>query len=258
VVVNKPGGGGSRGWAALSAAKPDGYSIGTVSNSTVIHKYLLKGVPYDWEKNFKLICTFAYAPIAIVVRKGAFGSIQEFIKKAKDNPDSIKIGISGKWTTEDFAYQLLQEEAGIKLRRVDFAGGGERMTALLGGHIDAISAPPSEWKSLYDAGSLDALLICREKRVPSLPQIPTSKELGFNIEQTSMYMMGAPGGTPDPIVNFLSGAFKKGIAEPAFINGAAKIGVTASWISPEESLKIWKRMDQDFQLIIKKFDLKPL
>jgi len=254
VIVNKPGGG--RGWAALAAAKPDGYTIGGISNVIIAHAYLLKGVTYNL-RSFRPITRIGYGLCGLFVKKGGPYDIplKELIKKAKERPDTIRAGIGGTWAIADFVRGLFEDVADIKTLRIPFPGVGEVIPALLGGHVDIEYG--SEWGPLYKAGKLNVLALAIEKRDPRVPEIPTFRELGYDVVLAATHYVGAPAGTPDPIINYLSEAFKKGFAEPAFVEALDNLECVGGWESPESSVKSLEQIDKIYQRVIKKLDLKP-
>jgi tripartite-type tricarboxylate transporter receptor subunit TctC len=259
IVVNKPGGGGARGFAALAAAKPDGYTIGLLSQSVIAQPYLLKGITVDYRKNFKLISQIDYSAQGLVVKKGSPWdiSLKEFVKRAKEKPESIKVGVGGTWTAQDFARAIFEEVAGVQLINVRFTGASETVPNLLGGHLDCFFGPSSEWTPLHKAGKVSVLAVSNDQRDPRFPEIPTFKEQGYDVSLPSYHWVAAPAGTPDAIVDFLAECFKKGFAEQGFKDAADNLGATAAWASPAESLKTMERIDELYLKVVKKYDLKP-
>jgi tripartite-type tricarboxylate transporter receptor subunit TctC len=259
VVVNKPGGGGARGFAALASAKPDGYTLGLLSQGVIGQPYLMKGVTINYRKNFRIICQIDYSAQGFYVKKGGpyDVSLPELIKKAKDKPGTIKVGIGGTWTAQDFVRAIFEDETGVKLVRVPFPGAAEAIPAILGGHIDAVIGPASEWTPLYKGSKVSVLGLSADKRDPRVPDIPTFKEIGYDVVLMSAHWVGAPAATPDAIINILAEAFKKGFAEPDFMTAASNLGATGAWESPEDSLKSMDKVDQIYQRVVKKYGLKP-
>jgi tripartite-type tricarboxylate transporter receptor subunit TctC len=259
VVVNKPGGGGARGFAAIAAAKPDGYTIGLISNSVIAQPYLLKGVTFHYKKSFRPIAQIDYSAEGLFVKKGGPYDIplKAIVKKAKENPDTIKVGIGGTWTAQDFARAIFEEEAGVKFIKVPFPGAAEAIPALLGGHVDLVFGPAAEWAHLYKAGKVSVLAVSTEQRDPRFPDLPTFKEFGYDVVISVIHWVAAPAGTPDPIVNLLAEAFKKAFAEQGFMETADRLGATAAWESPEGSMKAMEKLEQLYLRVIKKYDLKP-
>lgn len=260
VVVNKVGGGGVRGYAAISSAKPDGYTMGLLGQSVMVHPYLLKGVTYNYKKDFRILSQVDYSAEAFFTKKGGPYDIplKELVKKAKEKPETIKMGVAGSvWGAPDFTRAFLEEEAGVKFNRVPFPGAGDLIPAVMGGHSDLGVGPSAEWAPYYKGGQFSVLAVCTEKRDPRYPDIPTAKELGFDVVFSAYHWIGAPAGTPDPIVNLLADAFKKAFSEQGFKDGCDHLGATAAWDSPEGSLKAMEKVEQLYLKVIKKYDLKP-
>lgn len=260
VVVNKPGGGGTRGFASLAAAKPDGYTIGIVSTSAILQPYLMKGVTFHYRKSFRIICQVGYTAEGVYVKKGGPYDIPfpEIIKRAKEKPNTIKAGVGGTWTGSDVTRFILEDQTGAKFIRVPHpAGGQELIPAVLGGHTNFNIGEGAQWAPLYKAGKFNILAISTERRDPRFPAIPTLKELGYDVVYAVNFWIGAPAGTPDSIVNFLAEAFRKGCAEEGYKEASDIAFNTPGWESPAEALKAMDRVDTTFQRLVKKYDLKP-
>jgi tripartite-type tricarboxylate transporter receptor subunit TctC len=257
VVVNKPP--AARGFAALAGAKPDGYTIGIISNSTIGQQYLLKGVTFHYRKSYRVICQIDYSAEGLYVRKGGPFDIplKELIRRAKEKPETLKAGIGGAWTAQDFTRAIFEEEAGVKFIRIIYPGAAEAIPNLLGGHVDLEFGPASEWASLYKAGKVNVLGVSTERRDPRFPDIPTFKEQGVETVMSAFHWIAAPAGTQDGIIQYLSEAFKKAFSEQGFRDAADSLGATGAWESPEESLRGMDRLDELTQRVVKKYDLKP-
>ena len=261
VVVNKAGGGGTRGYAFVAAAKPDGYTLGNLNVAVIFTPYLVKGVTYDYKKSFRIISKTAIMPIGLYVKKGGPYDIplKELVKKFKEKPNTIKIGVGGNWVPEDIVRAVFEDEAGVQGIRVPFTGGGgETIPALLGGHTDINFGGASHWAELYRSGKVNVLATTLDKRDPGMPNIPTFKENGFDMAGImNIYWVGAPAGTPDAVVNHLAEAFRKGLADPGYAAGMANLGCTAAWEGPADSLKEMNKIEQTFLKLVKKYNLQP-
>jgi tripartite-type tricarboxylate transporter receptor subunit TctC len=260
VVVNKPGGGGSRGFSSLAAAKPDGYTIGIVSQSAILQPYLMKGVTFNYKKSFRIIGQLAYTAEGVYVKKGGPYDVpfKEIIKMGKEKPNTLRCGVGGSWTGSDVVRFMLEDATGAKYIRVPHpAGGQELVPAVLGGHTHFNLGEGAQWAPLYKAGKFNILAISTEKRDPRFPEIPTLKEMGFDVAFPVTFWVGAPAGTPDAIVNYLAEAFKKGVAEEGYREGSDQAFNSPVWEGPADSLKAMEKLDTMFQRLIKKYDLKP-
>jgi tripartite-type tricarboxylate transporter receptor subunit TctC len=260
VVANKPGGGGTRGFSSLAAAKPDGYTIGLVSQSAILQPYLMKGVTFNYKKSFRIICEMAYTAEGIYTKKGGPYDLPftEIIKKAKEKPNTIKAGVGGTWTGSDVVRFILEDVTGARFIRIPHpAGGQELIPGVLGGHLNFAIGEGAQWAPLYKAGKLSVLAVSTERRDPRFPDIPTLKELGYDVSLAVTFWVGAPSGTPDDVINFLAEVFRKAVAEEGYKEGSDVAFNTASWQGPEDSLKAMEKLDGTFQKLIKKYDLKP-
>ncbi len=259
VPVNKPGGGGMLGYSLVAAAKPDGYTIGHLSNRTIFGPLLVKGPTFNKE-SFRLIGRYAYGPHALIARKGGPYDLplKELVKKAKEMPKKITIGATPSWGAPDCIRVIFEQEAGIELNPISFpGGGGEFVPALLGGHVDLLVGGGGDFAALYKAGRFNLLAMAAEERNPQYPEIPTFRELGFDVALSAEYWAGAPAKTPDPVIHFLAEAFGKACAGQDFKEAIIRIGSTPAWEGPEAATKIWERLDQINRRIIAKYNLKP-
>ena len=260
VVANKPGGGGSRGFSSLAAAKPDGYTIGLVSTSAILQPYLMKGLTFHYKKSFRIISEIAYTAEGIYTKKGGPFDIPfpQIIKMAKEKPNTIKAGVGGTWTGSDVIRFILEDATGAKFIRIPHpAGGQDLVPGALGGHLDIAMGEGAQWAPLYTAGKFNVLAVSTEKRDPRFPKIPTLKEMGYDAVFQVTFWVGAPAGTPDSVINLLAGAFQKAAAEKGYQEASDAAFNTASWKGPAESLKAIEQVDDTFQRLIKKYDLKP-
>jgi tripartite-type tricarboxylate transporter receptor subunit TctC len=260
VVANKPGGGGSRGFSSLAAAKPDGYTIGLVSTSAILQPYLMKGLTFHYKKSFRIISEIAYTAEGIYTKKGGPFDIPfpEIIKRAKEKPNTIKAGVGGTWTGSDVVRFILEDATGAKFIRIPHpAGGQDLVPGALGGHLDIAIGEGAQWAPLYTAGKFNVLAVSTEKRDPRFPNIPTLKEMGYDVVFLVAFWVGAPAGTPDSVIHLWSEAFRKAVAEEGYKQASDQAFNTASWAGPEDSLKAMDKVDDTFQRLIKKYDLKP-
>jgi tripartite-type tricarboxylate transporter receptor subunit TctC len=259
VVVNKPGGSGAKGPTYVAQAKPDGYTLGVFSQSGIAQPYLMKGVTFHYKKSYRAIAqSDTSSTVLYVVKGGKYDvSLKELIRMLREKPESIKIGIGGKWTVQDFSTEILQIEAGIKFNKIPFPDVAAAVPALLGGHIDAIMASTPAIPPLYNAGTISVLGNSQEQRDPLFPKIPTFKEQGYNVVVPNTRWIVAPAGTPDDAVNFLANAFRQGLTSKEYKEACERVFARADWAGPEDSMKSMERVEQLYLTIIKKYNLKP-
>lgn len=216
-VVNKTGGGGSVGMTEGANSKPDGYTVTmvTVELTTLPH---LKLSPITF-RNFKPIAQINFDPAAITVRADApWKTAKEFLDYAKANPGKIKMGNSGAGSIWHLAAAALEKGAGVKFNHVPFDGAAPAVTALMGGHIDAVPVSPAEVKKYVESGKLKTLAIMDAKESDALPGVPTlENETGIKTVYVGPWRgLAVPKNTPDDVVKVLANAFMKGAEEPEF------------------------------------------
>jgi tripartite-type tricarboxylate transporter receptor subunit TctC len=196
---------------------PDGYTIGISSGAVTIayHMGKLNFNPLTDTTNIIRYTTYVFG---MVVRDDApWKTMQEFVKYAKENPGKVTYGTPGVGTNPHLAMEELSILTGIQLVHMPFKGGAESNTALLGGHIDAISDSTS-WGPLVDAGKFRLLVTYAPQRMPRYPQVPTLKEAGYDMVYSSPLQIIGPKGMPKPVVAKLHDAFKKSLNDPDYLS----------------------------------------
>ena len=183
-VLNKPGGNGAVAAAAIAEKKDDPHTIGFIT-SVWIAGPLTSSEAKITVHDLKPIAQLMLEPAVFAVRADSpFKSLQEFIDAAKAKPGSLKQS-GGSVTSRDNIVRLqLQHATGAKWAFVSFQGGGERLAALLGGHVDIMVIEPQEAGEQVRAGKLRVLAQLTEKRLPGYPDVPTLREAGFDVTTT--------------------------------------------------------------------------
>ncbi|HXD96876.1 MAG TPA: tripartite tricarboxylate transporter substrate binding protein, partial [Candidatus Acidoferrum sp.] len=162
--------------------------------------------------------------ILVVRAESPWKTAKEFIEDAKKRPGHISYSSSGIYGTLHMAMELLSHAAGIKLRHVPHAGAGPALTAILGGHVDALASGPAVVLPHIKAGKLRALAGWGDKRVAALPDVPTFKELGYPDAEFYIWAgLFAPRGTPEPVLARLREATRAAVAEPDFKSAMDKL-----------------------------------
>ncbi|WP_248925835.1 tripartite tricarboxylate transporter substrate binding protein [Paenibacillus hamazuiensis] len=216
-VVNKTGGGGSVGMTEGSNAKNDGYTVTVITVELTTLSHLgLSPITYQ---NFKPIAMMNYEPAAITVRSDSqWKTMKEFLDYAKANPGQLKLGNSGTGAIWHLAAAALEKGTGTKYNHIPFEGAAPAISALLGGHVDAVPVSPPEVKSQVESGKLRALAVLDDKPAEVLAGVKTLKEeTGIEFSYIGTWRgLGVPKDTPDEIVQLLSDAFMKGMEDAEF------------------------------------------
>jgi tripartite-type tricarboxylate transporter receptor subunit TctC len=232
VVVNKPGGGGAVGYTEGMKAAPDGYILtAAVTPMTILPHQVTTAFTY---KNFEPILNVVSDPSMFLIRSDApWKSLKEFLDYAKQNPDMITVGNSGAGGGVHLVALAFEKAAGVKFNHIPFSGGGPSVTALLGGHVNAVSVSPPEGIPQVQAGKLKIIALFAEKRLAMFPDVPTVKEQGINFAMGMWRGLAAPKGTPPDVIKKLHDAFKQGMDDPVLKKNAADMAVNLDYLGPE-------------------------
>lgn len=255
-VVNKTGGGGVIGNTEIMKSRPDGYTIGTWTNGLVTDEMVIKGVPYT-HKDFLPLVHIAADPNVFAIKNSLKMDFPQFIKHAKDNPGKVSIGMGGNWTAHDFFRVKLEKAAGVNFQRVPYQGGAPALQAVAGETCDSSTPFVPEILPMMDSKLVTALAVSAEKRVSALPNIPTVRELGYDVVQYIWRGLSVPPKTPPDIVSFLEGVFKKTYDDPECQDALIKAGVNPIWKGHKEFVKYVAEEHATYQKLVKELGVEP-
>lgn len=211
VVSNVTGGGGTLVLGRLKPEKPDGYTLANTTSATLSRTPFLQPVPYNAQeplKDFIPIMSYSYYLYGVAVRSDSpWKTLEEFIAYAKANPGKIRYSTSGVGTGHHLAMEYIGMKEKIKWIHVPFATSPQVVSALIGGHVEAIAQTP-EWKEQVDAGQLRLLACLNDKRMPFYPNVPTLKEKGYDFSIKALIVVYTPANTPKEVVTILAKAFR--------------------------------------------------
>ncbi|HZF03225.1 MAG TPA: tripartite tricarboxylate transporter substrate binding protein [Patescibacteria group bacterium] len=244
-VVNKQGAAGAVGMQSVAVAKPDGYTLLlALSSISIIPEAdkLFNRPPAFTVDQFAPIALISADPTILVVPADKpWKTAREFIEDAKKRPGQISYSSSGIYGTLHMAMELLSQAAGLKLRHVPHQGAGPALTAILGGHVDALASGPAVVLPHIKAGKLRPLAGWGDKRVAALPEVPTFKELGY--PEAEFYIWAgvfAPKGTPEPVLARLRGALREAVNDPDFKSAMDRLETPVTFKQGEEFQKFFE------------------
>jgi len=258
--VYKPGASGAIGAGFVASAEPDGYTLmGSQQSCLVIVPRTQKGLKYSL-KNFAPICGLAGGYNVIAVQQGArWKNIQELLAEAKKNPGKISyVSGSGALGITTLIAEAFFKEAGVKLNLIPAQGSGPAVTAILGGHTDAVSSQITPAFPHIQAGTLRPLVVSSDKRVPALPNVPTALDLGYKVTVPSLYGLLAPKETPKEVVEALALAAMKASEEHRAAIGASlsKAGMVINYTGADGFARFLMSQDEYWGKTIATLDLK--
>lgn len=239
VVVLKPGGSGAVGSEYVAKSKPNGYTLlfGGSGPNTQLH--YLTDLPYKRE-DFIPIAKINHSPNVIVVKSDSkFKTLKDLVNYAKEHPDELRYSSSGMFGAMHIPTELFLEAAGIKAVHVPFNGGGPALMALLGGHVDFSAPFPTQVKPFVEAGTIRILATTDTQRDPILKDVPTLKELGYNVEYKMWRAVLAPKGTPEAVITKLRNVFREMVKDDAFKQLIGQLGEKIYYLDGPEFAKAW-------------------
>jgi tripartite-type tricarboxylate transporter receptor subunit TctC len=255
VPVSRTGGGGTVGYSHVLSTRPDGYNIVWNSNSinTIHHTGM---VPFDYSAFEPIARVSTEVPALAVNPDQGWSSLQEMAEAVKSSDEPLKVGISGKGSFTHLSSAALFEAMGIgdKVAYISY-GEGKAPIELLAGRIDAAIQWPGQFKSYVTSGDLAVLAVTGSERVDLLPDVPTAKEQGFDVDITMWRGLAAPAGTPKDVIETLADAAEKAVASEEFQKAGATIGFTPAYEGPEEFGALVEKDDAFYANLLKNLGL---
>ncbi|WP_165855538.1 Bug family tripartite tricarboxylate transporter substrate binding protein [Marinobacter sp. JSM 1782161] len=224
VVRNISGGGGAVGYSRAVTSRPDGYTVTTPNNAN----FTLEGlgnVGFSYN-DFEYIARVTVMPYVLAVRDNDQWTDFESLKEdLQASGDKLSVGFSGVGSSTHVTSVALGRELGMDFQFIPFDGGSAAVSAAMGGHVDAVVLNPSEIMSAVESGKLTAIVSTGGERSSAMPEVPTMKELGFDMELNQWRGIAAPKGLDPAIEEQWVTAIKKAVQDPQF-RQAAKNGGT--------------------------------
>jgi tripartite-type tricarboxylate transporter receptor subunit TctC len=243
VVETKPGAAGAVGAQFVASAKPDGYTlllhIVSISGFAEVDR-LFGREPKFTRDSFIPIARFTEGPMVLVVNdKQPYQTLKDLVDDAKKRPNGIIFSSSGLYGALHLPTALFMQAAGIQMRHLPTAGGGPALNAILGNNVQVLVSSIAAANAQAKAGKLKALACFSSKRAASMPDVPTMKELGYDIEFSLWVGLFAPKGTPDAIVQKLRTGAKQAVAAPVFGKAIDNLGDVVAYLDQPAFAKFW-------------------
>ena len=230
IVENKPGAGGTLPAQALQTAQPDGYTLAQIPLGVFRLPYTTK-INWDPVKDISYVLNVTgYAFGIVVPADSPLKTWTHFVAWAKANPGKLSYGSTGTMTSPHLTTELIAQKLGIELLHVPYKGSADLMQATLGGQLMA-AADSTGFAPQVEAGKLRVLNTWGAERLAKIPDAPTLKELGLDIVQNSPFGIGAPKGTPAPVVKRLHDAFKQAMEQDSYKTALARYDMVPMYMS---------------------------
>lgn len=247
VISNQEGGSGEIGLTAAYNAPHDGYTL-AMFHSPHIALPLVRGDACAFKlEDWAPICNFMTDPGSWLINskdKDAYPDFAALIEAAKAAPGTISVGCGGLNTSEGRLIKQIQRATGAEFKIVPIDNDAEFVSMLRGGHINALVTQVGDVMTAIEEGTFIPLCVGTSDRIATLPDTPTLKELGYEIESYSMRSLAAPSDIPTDIYDLLCEAFDAAMQSEELLNKAAELGVTIDYKKPADIQAMWDSIDE--------------
>ena len=249
LISYKTGGGGSVGWGELVRSRPDGYfSAGFNLPHIILQPLQRKSSGYQ-TKDIQPVMIFMSTPNILAVPKDSpIKNLDDFIKAAKAKPGAITLGGSGSNTANHLGVVSLNKLAGVNISYVPFTGTGDAMPAFLGGHVSGLMTYTT--MGIQYKNDMNVLAVATEERFPGLPDVPTFKELGYNLVEGAYRGLAVPPKTPKALIDILYNACAKTNADPEFAKKMLDLGFNLENLDAEASSKLIDEKIETYKAVL--------
>ena len=258
ILENKPGAAGAVGAQFVVAAKPDGYTLLThlvsISGFAAVDR-LFGREPKFTNADFIPLARIIADPIVMIINPELpYKSLKELMEDAKANPNKLIFSSSGLYGASHIPTALLAKAAGnVQMRHLPTTGGGPAVTAVLGGNASFFMSPTSIALPHIKSGKVRPLAVSSAARPKSMPDVPTFKEQGYDLEYYFWVGLFAPKGTPEPVVAKLRQAINTAAHSKEFLGTMDRLGQELAYLDQPAFTSFWaadaKKMEDAVNLI---------
>jgi tripartite-type tricarboxylate transporter receptor subunit TctC len=243
VIETKAGAAGQVGGQFAANAKPDGYTllmhIVSISGFAEVDKLFGRPVKFTRDDFIPIARVIADPMVLVVNDKQPHKTLKEFVADAKKRPNELIFSSSGLYGALHLPMALFTKAAGIEMKHLPTAGGGPAVTAILGNNAQALVSSIAAANAQMKAGKLRPLACFGAKRAPALPDVPTMKELGYDIEFYLWVGLFAPKGTPEQVISTMRGAMKKAVGTEQFQSAVKNLGQEVAYLDQPQFKSFW-------------------
>lgn len=258
VVENRTGAGGNTGTDAIAKAAPDGATIGiSLGGPLAINTLLFAKLPYDPSRDIAPVSMLTTLPSVLVVPSSlGVNSVAEFVALVKRDHAKVAFGSIGVGSLSHLTMEAIAQRAGAKLLHVPYGGSPQAVTAVIRGDVQAACLPAISVTPQLATGAVKVLAVSTAKRSPHLPDVPTLKESGIEVESDAWNALIAPGGTPPAVIAAINAEVRDILAQ-ADLREKLKLQLIEPAPSSPEALRA--RIDAEIRLwsdVIRAADVK--
>ncbi len=259
IVVNKPGAAGMIGAAEAAKSPPDGHVIFLGYTSEIaVNQSLYSKMTYDPLRDLSPVAMSGVLPLLLVANASLPArTVEEILALARARPGELTFASSGVGAPASLGMELLMSSAKVKLLNVPYKGGGEIMSAVVGGQVMLFlsSIPPA--LAHVESGKLRAVAVSTRSRVPSLPDVPTIAESGVrDFDVSGWFAFFVPTGTPRPVIDKIADAVNSTVKDPQISKQFSSQGIVVSVMTPEQLASFVQQEAKKYAQIIKQAGVK--
>ncbi len=238
IIENKPGAGAILATEYVARSAPDGYTLLVgASGAMAINPAVYQKLNYDTMRDFKPVSELGSFPLILIVNaKSPFKSLADLVAYAKANPD--KANYSSSSAAFQLATELFKQKTGVPMQMIPYKGANDSVTAVISGEVTATIADAGPVTSQVNGGKARALAVAAPKRAESLPDVPTMKEAGADVEAVLWSGIFVPAATPPDIVRKLEAEFVRIARLPDVISRLKLLNIESVGNSSEEFSRI--------------------
>jgi tripartite-type tricarboxylate transporter receptor subunit TctC len=253
-VVNRTGAGGALGYTYVKGQSPDGYALVWNSNS-VSTAYHAGNMKFDYTA-FAGVAALTSEPVSLAVKADApWKDIRDLLAHAKANPGQVRLGNSGRGSFTHLMAVALENRTGVKLTHVPF-GRELAVTTVLGDKIEASVQLPAEIMTQVTGRQVRVLAITGDKRLASLPEVPTLRESGVDLTMSLWRGIAAPKGAPEAVITRLERAFTQAAQSAEFREFATRMGAVVDVRGAKDFDAFMARDDREIAVLMEQIGLK--
>lgn len=258
VLDNLPGAGGITGTSALVRSAPDGNTVGVLSNNHAVNPSVFKKLPYDSIKDITSISVIGSTPFVLVVNpKVPAKSAKDLQALMKAKPGEFNHGSSGNGTIIHLANEMFLRALAVDAKHVPYKGSGSQIIDLMSGQVQLGAVPVPAVQDQIKNGTLRAIGVMGETRVPTLPDVPTIAEQGFpEVDIAGWFMVAGPKGLPADKVKKLHDAFAAAFNTAEVKAAMAKQDNVIAPTTPEAAAAFLKSEEERYALLVQKAGVK--
>jgi tripartite-type tricarboxylate transporter receptor subunit TctC len=254
LVVNRPGAGGAIGYKHVASQKPDGYSLVWNSNSisTTFHSGQLN---FDYQ-TFDAVARVLSESVVVAVRNDApWRTLKDLVADAKAKPKTISVGHSGVGSHTHLSVAALFRATGAEVNEVPFAAA-QVVPSVVGGHVNAVVQFPAALAAPMKQGQIRLLVALTQNRDPAWPEVPTARELGFDVALDAWRGIAVPRGTPRQVISALETSIRNTVSSPEFVKAAENVGVRPAFMPADEFRALIAKEDAELSRLMQQIGLK--